>query len=83
MSWLRLFLILCPTLVTAGLLGAWATQGFDRFGLTTEGLIALIVGSVLASALAIGLMALVFFSSRGGHDAHVGRPDPPPDHGDD
>lgn len=77
MSWLRLFLIACPVLVLMALLAAWAATGFDLFGLSLPGLLALVGGAVLTSAVAIGLMALVFLSNRSGHDEGVGRPDPP------
>ncbi|MCW2243534.1 hypothetical protein [Azospirillum canadense] len=81
MSWLRVFLIACPVLVAVVLLGAWAVQGFDTFGLSLQGLLAMIAGAVLTSAVAIGLMALVFLSNRSGHDDDIGRPDPPDGHG--
>ncbi|KAA0684027.1 hypothetical protein [Roseomonas genomospecies 6] len=77
MPWLRLFLIACPVLVLVALLAAWAATGFDLFGLSLPGLLALVGGAVLTSAVAIGLMALVFLSNRSGHDEDVGRPDPP------
>lgn len=79
MSWLRVFLIACPVLVAVVLVGAWAVQGFDSFGLSLPGLLAMIAGAVLTSAVAIGLMALVFLSNRSGHDDDIGRPDSPAD----
>ena len=77
MSWLRVFLIACPVLVLAALFAAWAVTGFDLFGLSLPGLLALVGGAVLTSAVAIGLMALVFLSNRSGHDVDAGRPHPP------
>ena len=77
MSWLRVFLIACPVLVLAALFAAWAVTGFDLFGLSLPGLLALVGGAVLTSAVAIGLMSLVFLSNRSGHDEDVGRLDPP------
>jgi len=50
------------------LLVAWAANGFEPIGLHGNFLIALILGSVGASALAIALMGLVFYSHRSGHD---------------
>lgn len=35
------------------------------------GLVALLLGAIMSSALAIGLMVLVFHSDRSGHDAAV------------
>lgn len=55
-------------MIAAMLLVAWAANGFGPIGLHGHPLIALIVGSVGASALAIGLMALVFHSDRSGGD---------------
>jgi hypothetical protein len=58
---------------TVGMLAAmlavvWAANGFVLPEMHGHQLIALILGSVLATALAIGLMALVFHSDRSGHD---------------
>lgn len=44
-------------------------------GLSVNGYIALIAGAVGTAAVAAGLMSLVFFSDRSGHDEAAGRPD--------
>ena len=55
-------------MLAAMLLVGWAANGFVVPDLQGDQLIALILGSVGATALAIGLMALVFHSDRSGHD---------------
>lgn len=70
-------------IVTAGLLivaslvaiGLYAWFSFGDMAMTTSGYIALALGIVGTMALAIGLMSLVFFSSRYGYDEQVGRGD--------
>ncbi len=77
MSWIRFFLGVCAAIVALALLGVWALRGFDTFGMGFHGILALLLGAILSSAVGIGLMALVFFSNRSGHDDEIGRPDPP------
>ena len=55
-------------MIAALLLVAWAANGFEPIGMHGNFLIALILGSVGASALAIALMGLVFYSHRSGRD---------------
>jgi hypothetical protein len=55
-------------MLAAMLAVVWAANGFVLPEMHGHQLIALILGSVLATALAIGLMALVFYSDRSGHD---------------
>lgn len=68
MRWIWMFLAASALPLVAALLALWAATGFDTWGLSTEGVIALVVGSLLTGGLTIGLMALVFHSSRSGHD---------------
>lgn len=49
----------------------WIEAGDASISL--HGVIALLLGVVVALALGIGLMALVFYSSRHGHDDQAGR----------
>lgn len=65
--------IIAYTLSSAGLVGficflLWAYNDFNGLGISWQGMAAVIAGSVLASALSIGLMAAVFFSNRAGFD---------------
>ena len=42
-------------------------------GISAHGFIALALGTILSLALGMGLMYLVFYSSRHGHDDDIGR----------
>ena len=77
MSWLRLFLGVCVLVVALLLVGLWALRGFDSYGMGFHGVLALVLGAVLSSAVGIGLMALIFLSNRSGHDEEASRPGPP------
>ena len=74
-------------LITAGLLivasliaiGLYAWFSFGDVAMTTSGYIALALGIIGTMALAIGLMSLVFFSSRYGYDDQIGVGDKPKD----
>jgi len=58
------------------LLAAWLLVGFDGSGMGLHGWVAMILGVVATSGLAIALMAAVFASDRSGQDARAaGRPD--------
>lgn len=46
--------------------------GFRELGLSLNGAIALTLGIVLSIGLAVGLMALIFYSDRSGRDDVVG-----------
>lgn len=50
----------------------FAASGSRWLGLDTNATIALILGIVLTVGLAVGLMALMFYSSRSGRDDIVG-----------
>lgn len=65
MAW---YVLGSAAMIAAMLLVAWAANGFEPIGLHGNVLIALILGSIGASALAIFLMALVFHSDRSGRD---------------
>lgn len=52
-------------------LAMWNTMGDVE--MSAHGIVALVLGVVLALGLGIGLMALVFYSSRSGHDDEIGR----------
>lgn len=65
--------IIAYTLSSAGLVGficflLWAYNDFNGLGISWQGMAAVIVGSSLATALSIGLMAAVFWSHRAGFD---------------
>ncbi len=56
---------------------AWLLAGLDSVSIGVHGWIALILGVIFSLAVGGGLMALVFISSRRGHDeaVHDVRPD--------
>jgi hypothetical protein len=64
MRWLAYFVALNVALVIVVLLTLWAIGSFERAGLSTNGWVALSLGILLASALGISLMGLVFYSNR-------------------
>jgi hypothetical protein len=51
----------------------WIVLGYGDLGLNTNATIALILGIVLTAGLGVGLMGLVFYSSRSGRDDLVQR----------
>jgi hypothetical protein len=53
----------------------WVQMG-GTFAISWHGILAMVLGVGLSLALGIGLMALVFYSNRSGHDDEVGRHDP-------
>jgi hypothetical protein len=75
-------LVRFAALVWAGiavcLLVFWAFGGFRHMGLSIAGAIALILGILFTCALAIGLMALVFYSDASNADEEVYRFKPTP-----
>ena len=74
--------IACVAIVAVGL--SWFLTGDSPGELGLHGIIALTLGITLSAALGVGLMALVFLSSRGGADANVAgerRNDDKPDAG--
>lgn len=54
-----------------------ATVGFSSLGLSGHGAIAITLGITFSTALAIALMALIFYSDRHGQDGAVYRVPPP------
>jgi len=73
MKILLLILVLGGLLVAALAVMAKLWLGMAEVEISGHGLIALGLGVVLSLAVGIGLMALVFFSSRRGHDDRAGR----------
>src|SRR5579862_2235278 len=49
----------------------WAVGGFTDMGLSRDGVIALTIACAMTVFLSFGLMALVFYSGRSGHDETV------------
>jgi len=70
--WTIVFAAVSLVTVAAGYLLFWAVTGFTDFDLGLAGNVAVILGSILLSALGVGLMALMFYSDTSGRDAEVG-----------
>ncbi|MDX6752287.1 hypothetical protein SH611_20980 [Geminicoccaceae bacterium 1502E] len=68
MRWLVIFGGSCVAMVAAVLAIIWAFEGFEGLGLSMHGVIALVIGVVVTTALGVVLMALVFHSDRSGRD---------------
>lgn len=62
------FTLLCSAIVLGALLLMWAVLGFSGFGMSGQGLVAMVLGTVLSVLLGCALMALLFHSEhlRGG-----------------
>lgn len=80
MKQLKSFLLIALVLALLMAGGLWAVAGSwlgfgEESGISLNGLIALILGCFLTFGLGVGLMALVFYSNRSGHDQDATRPD--------
>jgi hypothetical protein len=67
-SWVRSFIVICCAILAVTAVGLALLLGFGELGLGLHGSIALVLGVLLTMALAMGLMGLVFHSSRTGRD---------------
>ncbi|HEY0837238.1 MAG TPA: hypothetical protein VGE72_25220 [Azospirillum sp.] len=72
MRWLLAYAGTCTLLVGVAFGALWVFEDGQDIGLSLHGVIALVLAIVLTSAVGIGLMALLFHSSRSGHDDEVG-----------
>lgn len=64
LRWALWYVLGCSGLIGGALLGLWASTGFAEIGLSGHGLVALVLGVLFSTGLAIGLMALSFYSDR-------------------
>ena len=71
--WIWRFIPASMGFVLLAVLLFWAIGGFGELGLSGKGLVALTLGFLFTAGLAIGLMALVFFSDRRGRDDETNR----------
>src|SRR5215813_15379279 len=71
--WIWTFILASVGFVVLAVLLFWAIGGFGELGLSGKGHVALTLGFLFAAGLAIGLMALVFFSDRSGRDDEANR----------
>lgn len=68
MRWIILFGIASAVSIVLAVVALWAFGWADALGINGHGLVALTIGIVFTAGLGIGLMALIFHSSRSGHD---------------
>ena len=67
------FILASVGFVVLAVLLFWAIGGFGELGLSDKGVVAVTLGFLFTAGLAIGLMALVFFSDRSGRDDETNR----------
>ena len=81
MSWTFRFILICGGILLATALGLALLLGFGELGIGVHGGIALVLGVLATMAIAMGLMGLMFLSSRTGRDeqAHSSWDKPGPD----
>ncbi|MGH6947589.1 MAG: hypothetical protein ACREDZ_09700 [Kiloniellales bacterium] len=77
--WIVIFAGACGGLVALALLAILAFAGFEDSELGFHGTLALLLGVLLSAVMAIGLMALIFYSNRSRIDEEVHRADLPPE----
>ncbi|HTO82533.1 MAG TPA: hypothetical protein VMQ73_09880 [Methylomirabilota bacterium] len=68
MKWILTFSAVCLAAIAVVLVLGWAANGFTTAGLSGHGVVAIVAGVTFTVLLAVGLMALVFYSSRSGQD---------------
>jgi hypothetical protein len=71
MRWVAWFSAGCGGMVLAVLALVWAFNGFSDLGVSGHGLAAMILGVVITTGVGVGLMALIFHSSRVEQDEAV------------
>jgi hypothetical protein len=72
MKWVMAFSGASAGTVLVGIFMLWAATGFAALHVSGAVLAALIGGSLVAGALGIGLMALIFYSDHGNFDEAAG-----------
>ena len=68
MKWILTYSVACSGAIGAVLVLAWAFGGIDTEGVSTHGIIAIILGTMFTVLVGVGLMALIFYSDRSGQD---------------
>ncbi len=68
MKWILDYSLVCIGAIVGVLDFVWALSGFDTAGVSTHGLFAIVLGTTFTVLVAVGLMALVFYSNRSGQD---------------
>jgi hypothetical protein len=68
LSWTRNFILICLSILAATAVAIALLLAFGELGLGLHGSIALVLGVLVTMAIAMGLMGLMFLSSRSGRD---------------
>lgn len=71
MPWLRTYITICAGVLALAFVALVLLVSFADLGLSGHGITALFIGALLAIALAMVLMGLLFMSDRGGYDANT------------
>ena len=71
--WMTFFVVASLCGIAAVLFLLWAFNGFHGLGIGAAGTVSVVFGIVVASALGVGLMALIFYSDRSNMDEDVTR----------
>ena len=71
--WIWRFILASVGFVVLAVLVFWVMGGLGELALSGKGVVALTPGFLFTVGLAIGLMALVFFSDRSGRDDETNR----------
>ena len=72
--WIWRFTLAGVAFVVLAVLVFWAIGGLGELRVSSKGLVDLTLGFLFTAGLAIGLMALVFFSDHSGRDDETNRP---------
>lgn len=75
MKWIATYSLASVGAILAILVLLWAVNGFSTGGLSGHGIAAVVLGVTFSVLLAVGLMALVFYSNRSGQDDEAHHPD--------
>ena len=67
-KWIVNYSLACIGAFVGLLAFMWALSGFDFSGVSTAGLVAIILGTAFMVLVTVGLMGLVFYSDRSGQD---------------
>ena len=73
--WLVRYFVLAALAIAALMFAIWRLGELDMLGLSQDGLIALLLTVGFTAVFAVGLMGLVFYSGRSGHDERVVDPE--------
>lgn len=68
MHWVVKFSVVCAGLIVLGLVGVWGIGGFASLGVEGHVAVAMFLGIFFTILVGVVLMALIFYSDRGGYD---------------